>query len=205
MNVLEEQMTKDIIFESLKTSMSYDQYRALVSSLVEQKSTTGNEKSEALTYYTLLSHSRMKRWDKVVKINEEHQLKIKNYTKDVTWIVITESWCGDAAHVVPVLNKIAQENEHIDLKLVLRDDNDDLMNAFLTKGSRSIPKLISVDSGTNEVLFTYGPRPSVATTMVEAFKAKHGKLTPEFKEELQHWYNKDKGQTTISDIVALLN
>ncbi|RZW43441.1 MAG: thioredoxin family protein, partial [Flavobacteriaceae bacterium] len=42
-------------------------------------------------------------------------------------------------------------------------------------------------------------------TMVEAFKAKHGKLTPEFKEELQHWYNKDKGQTTISDILALLN
>jgi len=60
------------------------------------------------------------------------KLKIKNYTKDVTWIVITVSWCGDAAHVVPVLNKIAQENEHINLKLVLRDNNDDLMKALKT-------------------------------------------------------------------------
>ncbi len=109
-------------------------------------------------------------------------------------MVIAESWCGDAAHVLPALNKIAELNTHITYKVVLRDDNLELMDAFLTKGARSIPKLILIDNETSEVLNTYGPRPSEATTYVQRFIAKNGKLTPEFKEDLQHWYNNDKGQ-----------
>lgn len=205
MKVHEKDMTIELIQNSTKRSMTYAAYRSLMANLVEEKSTTGNEKTESFTHFTLLNHSRMKRWDKVVKINEEQKSIIKNYSQKVLWLVITESWCGDAAHVVPVLHKIAELNNNIDLKLVLRDENDELMNAFLTNGSRAIPKLLIIDKGTNKILHTYGPRPSVATKIVEEFKAKHGKLTLEFKEELQHWYNKDKGQTTISDIVALLN
>jgi hypothetical protein len=123
----------------------------------------------------------------------------------VTWLVLTESWCGDAAHVIPVINKIAELSDHIDLKLVYRDENEALMNAFLTNGSRSIPKLIMIDSHSGEVLDTFGPRPSEATQLVLDYKAKHGVLTPEFKEELQHWYNTDKGQNTIEDLIQLLN
>jgi hypothetical protein len=87
---------------------------------------------------------------------------------------------------------------------VLRDDNDSLLNLFLTNGSKSIPKLIMLDAETLEVLDDYGPRPSTATKLVEDYKKKHGALTPEFKEDLQRWYNKDKGQTTIEDLTALL-
>ena len=52
-----------------------------------------------------------------------------------------------------------------------------------------------------EILFTYGPRPSTATKMVEDFKTMHGHLTAEFKEDLQRWYNKDKGQTAFNDLL----
>ena len=205
MNVLEPTMIKNIIDESTNKSISYDQYRNLVSKLVQEESTTGNEKTEALVNYTMLNERRMKRWDKTVKISEDVVDRIENFKGDITWLVITESWCGDAAHVIPVLNKIAELNPKIDLRLVFRDENPELMDQFLTNGGRAIAKLIMIDNQTGDVIDSYGPRPSEATKMVHDYKAEHGTLTPEFKEDLQRWYNKDKGQNIISDVLDLLN
>ena len=120
----------------------------------------------------------MKRWDKTVKISEEAKNKIESFDEAITWLLITESWCGDAAHVMPVINKIAELNENINLRIVLRDENPELMDAFLTNGGRAIPKLIVIDDATGDVLNTYGPRPSEATNYVTRFKAKYGVLTP---------------------------
>lgn len=205
METLEQPMVSSIISVSLKKSMSYAEYRTLTSKLVAEKSTTGNQKTENLVNYTMLNDRRMKRWDKTVKLSEEAMRKIDNYNKKVTWLVLTESWCGDAAHIMPVMNKVAERNPNIDYRIVLRDQNDSLMNAFLTNGGRAIPKLIMIDNDTKEVIDTFGPRPAVATEMVNEYKAKHGKLSPEFKEDLQRWYNKDKGQSTAKDLLCLLN
>ncbi|MBT8265501.1 MAG: thioredoxin family protein [Bacteroidia bacterium] len=79
------------------------------------------------------------------------------------------------------------------------------MNEFLTYGSQSIPKLIAIDKESDAVLYTYGSRPSAATKMVEDYKKEHGALTPKFKEDLQRWYNKDKGQTAIEDLLELMD
>ena len=146
----------------------------------------------------------MKRWDKTLKVSEESMQNIQKFNKKITWIVIAESWCGDAAHVIPVINKVAELNDNIDLSLVLRDENPDLMDAFLTNGGKSIPKLVAIDNESGNVVNTFGPRPSVATKLVSDFKAEHGIITPEFKQDLQVWYNKDKGQSTIQDLVGLL-
>ncbi|MBC3845502.1 thioredoxin family protein [Winogradskyella echinorum] len=204
MEVLEKHMINDIILTSLQKSINYQDYRKLVAQLVEEHSTTGNEKTEALVNYTMLSDRRMKRWDKTVKISDEIKAKVESFSKKVTWLVITESWCGDAAHIMPVINKVAELNDHIDYKIVMRDENDALMNQFLTNGGKAIPKLIMIDNETNTVVNTFGPRPTVATNLVNAYKAEHGQLTLEFKEDLQRWYNKDKGQSTIEDLVNLL-
>lgn len=204
MTVLKKKSIPGIIKESLGKAISYQDYRTLVSKLVDEHSTTGEDQSEAMVNYTMLNDRRMKRWDKTVKVTDQVVEAIKDYKKDVTWLVLTESWCGDAAHVMPVMNKIAELNEHIDLQVVLRDENEDLMNEFLTNGSKSIPKLIAIDNVTGTVLDTYGPRPSEATKMVNAYKEAHGTLTPEFKEDLQRWYNKDKGQTAVMDLMRLL-
>ena len=67
-----------------------------------------------------------------------------------------------------------------------------------------VPKLIAIDKETGRVINTFGPRPSEATKLVDEYKLKHGSLTPEFKQDLQVWYNKDKGQSTISDLEKLL-
>ena len=193
-----------IIKSSLNRSITYADYRDLVKQLVAQQATTGAETSLDLVAYTKLNDKRMNRWDKTLVISEPYQAKIKAFNHPITWLVIVESWCGDAAHVLPVLNKIAQLNNVINLKIVLRDENPELMDAFLTNGARSIPKLIILDDSSNDVLCTYGPRPSEATNFVSRYKAKYGSLTPEFKEDLQHWYNNDKGQNVIDDITNLL-
>jgi len=205
METLKNTIIKQIIQEGLDNSMSYVEYRELVMTKVENNSNTGHEVTEALANYTMLNNKRMKRWDKTIKIGEGVADAIKHKKFNQTWIVITESWCGDAAHVIPVINKIAELNEGINFRVVLRDDNEALMDQFLTNGSRSIAKLIILDTTTKDVIATYGPRPSTATLLVNDYKAKYGILTPEFKEELQQWYNKDKGQTVIADLVTLIS
>lgn len=204
MKTLENKSVKAIISDSLKKGISYQEYRNIVQDLVKRNSTSGHEKTEALANYTLLNDRRMKRWDKTIKISEEVKEKLSNFKGNVTWLVITESWCGDAAHVIPVLNKIAELSANIDLKLVFRDENEALIDQFLTNGGRAIAKLIMIDNKTGEVMNTFGPRPSEATQLVNDYKSKYGALTPEFKEELQGWYNKDKGQNIIDDIMTLL-
>ncbi|GAA4949888.1 thioredoxin family protein [Algibacter agarivorans] len=193
-----------IIKKSIERSISYQDYRDLVNQLTEANSNTGLEKTEDLANYTKLNDKRMKRWDKTIKVSEATQQRISNFNLNISWLVIAESWCGDAAHVIPVLNKIAELNTNINLRLVLRDENPELMDAFLTNGNKAIPKVIIVDNETGNVLNTYGPRPSEAANYVKRFKAKYGMLTPEFKEDLQHWYNKDKGQNVINDVTEIL-
>lgn len=194
-----------IIAQSLERSTTYQDYRALVKQLVDENSTTGPQITEALINYTMLNDKRMKRWDKTVKVAEQTQQHIKNFNKTITWLVITESWCGDAAHIMPVINKVASLNDNIDFKVVLRDENPELINAFLTNGGQAIPKLIMIDNATGHVVDTFGPRPSEATNNVNKYKAENGALTPEFKEELQQWYNKNKGQNIIEDLIAMLD
>jgi len=198
-------MNNSIVNSGLKNSFTYQVYRDLVKKLVENNGNTGPEQNEALANYTRLNDKRMKRWDKTVKISEADRKQIEAFSGKTTWLVITESWCGDAAHVLPVINKMAEVNDNITMKVVLRDDNLELMDAFLTNGGRAIPKLIMIDDATGEVVDTFGPRPSEATNLVNRFKAENGGLTPEFKEDLQHWYNKDKGQNIIKDITKILS
>lgn len=199
-----QKVSTEIVKEALAKSLNYSDYRAMVKQLAEQNSNTGPEKTESLANYTQLNDKRMNRWDKTLKLEVDATQKINAFKDKVTWLVLTESWCGDASPSLPVMNKISELAPNINLKIVLRDENLELMDAFLTKGARSIPKLIMLEQETNTVIGEWGPRSFVATKMVENYKKEHGKLTAEFKEDLQKWYNKDKGKDILNDLVGLL-
>ncbi|WP_028892264.1 MULTISPECIES: thioredoxin family protein [Tenacibaculum] len=194
---------KKIIEESLERALSYTEYRNLVSDLLTQGKSTGPNQSDDLLNYSKLNDKRMKRLDKTIQLTKETIAKIKDVKEPQTWLVLTEGWCGDAAQNIPVIHKIAAENPNINFKLVLRDENLELMDEFLTNGGRSIPKLIALNKE-NEVINTWGPRPTMATQMVADYKARKGSLDAEFKEDLQVWYNKNKGENTQEDIVSML-
>jgi len=119
-------------------------------------------------------------------------------------LVLTESWCGDAAQTIPVMNKAASLNKNISLRLVLREENLELMEQFLSNGAMAIPKLISIDDATGKIIGEWGSRPTIANKMVEDYKGIYGNLSPDFKQDLQMWYNKDKGRNTLSDLLSLL-
>jgi hypothetical protein len=204
MNTIQNRSTIDIINESLPKSSAYKVYRDKVHELAIDGRTTGETQSKSLIEYTQLNDRRMRRWDKTLKIPAEIQQRIQQLDRSLLFLVLTESWCGDASPSLPVINKITELNSNIELRIVLRDENLELMNQFLTNSAMSIPKLIIIDNDSEEVLADWGPRPSVAIKMVEEYKAEHGKLTPEFKQDLQVWYNKDKGQNILNDIVSLL-
>ena len=188
----------------LNGEMSYNDYLLLLNNLVKEGKATGEEQSENLIKYTKLNHKRMQRIDKKGELTDGQIAEIKTLETPVEWIVLTESWCGDAAQTLPYMNKIAESNSNIELKVVLRDKNLKLMDAHLTNGGRSIPKLIMRDKNTKEILNTFGPRPSKATSLVQEFKNTHGSLTDDFKKELQLWYTKDKGQNTVDDLINIL-
>ena len=195
---------QELVRDGLKSSMGYVDYRLMVSNLALEGKSTGSIESQELSDYTRLNDQRMKRLDKTIKIDADSEAKIKGVDKKTTWLVLTESWCGDAAQTLPVMNKIADLNENFSLRLVLRDENLELMEQFLSNGAMAIPKLISIDDTTGKVIGEWGSRPSIAAKMVQDYKSKYGKLTPEFKQDLQLWYNKDKGQNTVADLLSLL-
>lgn len=194
----------EVIEKAIENSFTYEEYMLLMQKLASEKSTTGNSKTEDLINYTLLNAHRMKRLNKTLLIPNEIKKSVATYTQEVVWLVISESWCGDSAQTLPVIHKIASINSTIDLKIVLRDENPELMQDFLTNGALSIPKLIAIDKETNEVITTWGSRPDVATKMVMDYKEKNGKITPEFKEELQLWFTKDKGISTMEDLLKIM-
>jgi thiol-disulfide isomerase/thioredoxin len=196
---------KKIIQNSLKTAQSYNEYKDLVLQLINEGKSTGDNQNENLYNFTKLNNQRMKRLDKQTKLSEDALGKTKRIQKDFTWLVLTESWCGDASQTLPVINKFAEANEKINLKVVLRDENEDLMNQFLTNGSKSIPKLIVLDNSSNEVVGSWGPRSEMAAKMVTDYKNKNGKIDDQFKIDLQNWYNSDKGANIEKELLDLIN
>ncbi|KAA3625266.1 MAG: thioredoxin family protein [Flavobacterium sp.] len=195
---------EELVREKLKAAFNYNTYRNDVSELASKGLSSGIQQSEANADYTRLNDARMRRLDKTIRVPEKIEERFRNFQGDQTWLVITESWCGDAAQSIPAMNKLATLSEDIDLKLIYRDSHPELMDAFLTNGARSIPKLIAIDNESGNIINEWGPRPSAATVMAENYKAEHGNLSASFKQDLQVWYNKDKGLTTIQDLAELI-
>lgn len=192
------------IFQSaLQNSLSYSAYRTLVSKLIGEGKATGNEQSADLLHYSELNEVRMKRLEKTLKLDSEVLKTLQNLKAKQTWLLISEGWCGDAAQILPIIKLMAEASENIDLKIVLRDENEALMNQFLTNGSKSIPKLLLLDEKLN-LINHWGPRPEAAKNLIINYKAQHGIVDEPAKIALQKWYLDDKGISTMKEIVAML-
>lgn len=191
--------------EKIAKSMSYAEYRELIATLVAEGKTTGPNQSEELAGYTALNAHRMKRLDKNTVLEPAVLDGLAAIERKQTWLVLTEGWCGDAAQNLPILAKMAEANPNVELRLVLRDDNLDLMDAYLTNGGRSIPKLIALDSESLAELGTWGPRPAPVQQMMMDYKADPNKPPySEFNKTIQLWYARDKTRTAQGEFGALL-
>ena len=195
---------KTSVAKALFKSHSYPEYRKLISDLLLEGKSTGNEQSEDLTHYSTLNKTRMNRLNKTMKITDENSLKLKSLKGEYIWLVISESWCGDAAQIVPIVNKMAEESGKIELKIVLRDENKDLMNLFLTNKAKAIPIVIVINKETGDVLGNWGPRPKGAADFIKNYKKEFGAIDETAKNELQLWYLHDKGLSTQEELINLM-
>lgn len=185
-----------------KKGLSHDTYRAEFDKAVAEGRVLGPPGGGYGADYTKLNLARTRRLEKILKIDDEARAIMANATPQ-TWIVLTEVWCGDSAQCLPVINQLAELSPAIDLRIFPRDEHLELMDQYLTNGGRSIPKLIAIDAGTGEELFTWGPRPNAAQALVDAKKATLSK--EELAEALHGWYNTNKGQDVVTEIAALIS
>jgi hypothetical protein len=196
---------KTFIAQALFNSHSYLEYRKLMGDLLKDGKSTAVEQTQERTNYSELNESRMRRLDKTMRITDENGAKLKALTKRYIWLVLSESWCGDAAQILPILHKMEVESKgKIEMKLVLRDENETLMNHFLTNKNKAIPKLIIIDKDTGSVVGDWGSRPQGAINLIEAYKTEFGSIDETAKANLQLWYLHDKGLSTQNEIIQLL-
>lgn len=189
--------------ETFDSGMTYEQYRAMVDELFEQGKTTGENHSEDMLNYTKMNIQRMKRLDKTIELDAELSKKLKELKCPVNWLLITEAWCGDAAQNVPILSKMAEASDNINLRLILRDENLEIMDQYLTNGGRAIPKLVILDGDMNEIS-SWGPRPSTVQEMVMENKRTENLPYSEFGKVVQKWYVTDKGKMLQRDMMEVI-
>jgi len=187
----------------LEKSMSYAEYIKLIDDLLLDGKTTGTNQSEAMYNYGKLNRQRMHRLEKTVVLNESLREKVQNNKRKMIWLILTEGWCGDAAQNIPSIEKIAAASAgSVETRYVLRDENLELMDAYLTHNARSIPKLIALDAETFEELGTWGPRPLAAMDLFFESRAS-GLEKPLIMENLQRWYIADKNQAIQTEFEKL--
>ncbi len=197
---------KATIEGSLQQSIDYGAYRTLINELLEAGKTSGPDQSEAMVGYTKMNVVRMKRLDKTIKIFPETEVVLEKIKRPQTWLVITEAWCGDAAQILPVVEKMGAANALITVRYVFRDEHPALMDLFLTNGSRSIPIIVVLDAETQKVLGHWGPRPTKMQEKVLARKNDpNASPYSEFVIELQKWYLKDRSLSTQQEFSETLS
>lgn len=184
-------------------SLSYKEYIALIDKLLAKGETTGPNQSDALLHYGKLNRRRMRRLGKTVELTAGVKTAAREVKRKMIWLIITEGWCGDAAQNIPVIEKIASESVNIETRYVLRDENPELIDQFLSEGARSIPKLVSLDADTLEVIGSWGARPAAAQALFHELK-RQGVAKPLIMENLQRWYNDDRSGSIQNEFAQLI-
>ena len=182
-------------------SLSIEGYTNYFSNIVERKLIISPYDDEGFYHYTVLNYSRFNRWIKKGTIHEVHKAFMQSIAEPISFIIISEPWCGDAAHSVPFCLKLAQENKNISVHIQLRDSDSEI-DHYLTGTSRSIPIIICRNEADKD-LFHWGPRPKACQQLADELTCLK---TPseDVKIALQHWYNSDQGTSFTNEFVYLL-
>jgi len=187
--------------DTKQIGIDYDLFRKIFIKQVEDPN--NNDENEAKYFeYRKLNLQRTVRLEKTFTPSEELISEINKIDIHQTWMVITETWCGDSAQNLPIIAKAASLNDKINLRIVFRDENLEIMDNYLTNGSRSIPKLVAFDENDNE-LFQWGPRPVYAQNLMLNMKS-DGIPKDEMNKELHLWYAKNRGREVEMKLIEKL-
>ncbi len=201
MEFLSHPVTEQVI----EKGFSYSEFVEFTEKLVEEKRTTGANQSEAYLDYTRMCLQRMNRWNKTAKVSVKMASLIESIREPQIWLLITEAWCGDGAQSIPYMAKLAELNPKIRLRIIMRDEYPEIMDAYLTNGARSIPKLVAYTGDLKVELFTWGPKPLYLMNRHKEYKHDSKGLSyAGFLEEIHLWYAKNKNHDLESELFPLI-
>lgn len=188
-----------IPFEVWNGGMTYENYFQLLQKLMEQGKTTGTSQTEERLEHAKLNIVRMNRLYQNTILDETAMEKLQHAANDIRFLLIVEGWCGDAAQITPVIEKMIQKRRW-QSRYILRDEHPEIMDLFLTNGARSIPAVVALGP-TGEVLAGHwGPRPSLLSELVSGWKEQMEK--DEWHKLMHTWYAKDKTATLQNDFAS---
>lgn len=201
MKFLSHPVTEQVI----ENGFSYSEFVEFTEKLVEEKRTTGANQSEAYLDYTRMCLQRMNRWNKTAKVSAKMTHLMESIQESQIWLIITEAWCGDGAQSIPYLANLAELNPKIKLRIIMRDEYPEIMDAYLTNGARSIPKLVAFTEDLKVELFTWGPKPLYLMNRHKEYKHDSKGLSYSgFLEEIHLWYAKNKNQDLEAELFPLI-
>ena len=197
--------TENLLSKINSADISYETYLKNFKNKIDSENIDNlSPKDLELLNYTKLNYQRTQRIHKTFKPNDKLFSVMNIIDKQMIWMVITEPWCGDSAQNLPFIYEISKLNENIQLKIICRDKNLDIMDLYLTDGkSRSIPKLVAFSEFGDE-FFQWGPRPVELVNQIDKWKSE-GLTKEEFLPMIHLWYAQDKGNHLLSEIINLLS
>ncbi len=161
----------------------------------------------AMTYdqFVKTSHEHCALWTGVYKLAKVPAWAVEEAAAlggKIRLVVLAEDWCGDATNSVPVLARWAEQTPNVELRVLRRDEHPEVMDRYLTGDSRSIPVVIVLTAQMDE-LGWWGPRPrALQAWSMEQLAA--GREKKALYPEVRRWYAKDKGETTLREVLAVM-
>jgi hypothetical protein len=162
--------------------------------------------------YIQQNQQRINRWDRKFAIMPEVLAQIQQIQRPLRLVAIVEAWCGDVSQILPGINHMVNQSDKLTLEVVYRDENLPLIDAFLTNGGRAIPIILITDAESQEILGSWGPRPSTPQAMMAEMKKKMAGQPSDYSSDLQRetiesihaWYARDKGREVQTQFMDTL-
>lgn len=117
------------------------------------------------------------------------------------FLVLNEDWCGDSVNILPYVARLADATDKIEMRILGRDANPDLMDSHLSGKARSIPIVIVYDGAFREKGW-WGPRPGP----LQSWVLNEGLALPKPDRYplIRAWYARDKGRTIVSELLSII-
>lgn len=98
------------------------------------------------------NRDRLEENERRVAINSGDLAAFRALPRPLNVVVLAEDWCGDVIANLPVLARLARESGKLNVRIFLRDQNDDIMQRYLNKGQfKSIPVVAFFDDAFREL------------------------------------------------------
>lgn len=187
-------MLEKILSNTLRHKL--DEFESIISGVIQHHAEVYYAKD--MHSYIIANNELESQIQSTISLNKKF-FNAVNHSRVHSLHLITEAWCMDACILLPLLRAIHIVRPDIAIWIYPRDQNEELMNRFLSNGSKSIPIVFGTDASLRE-LFRWGPRSQKARELLTPIQT----LTyAEKAKVLREFYKLDSTKDIQSELLEL--